>query len=78
MSALDKYPAKVEGMNYGFFGYHSALVDMIVRQDDVAALQEMLDAGHIKIDSPVLGKKSMHQYCMEYNATKCAALFPDA
>jgi len=74
MSALSKYPAKVDGQNYGFFGYNSALTHMVVRGDDAEAFKEMLDSGALKKDSPVLGKASLHQYCMEYGAVKCAAL----
>jgi len=71
---LSEYPAKVEGQNYGFFGYHSALTHRIVGADDDEAFKELLDSGAIRKDSPVLGKQSLHAYCLEYGATKCAAL----
>ena len=71
---LNEYPPHEPNQNYGFFGYHSALTHRIVGADDDEAFKEMLDKGIIRKDSPVLGKSSLHQYCMEYGAVKCAAL----
>lgn len=71
---LSEYPAKVEGQNYGFFGYDSALTHLIVGKDDDEAFKELLESGRIRKDSPVLGKSSLRQYCEQYNAVKCAAL----
>ena len=71
---LSEYPPKVEGQNYGFFGYHSALTHLIVGKDDDEAFKELLDSGAIHKNSAVLGKQSLHAYCLEYKAVKCAAL----
>jgi len=50
------------------------LTHRIVGADDDEAFKELLDSGAIRKDSPVLGKQSLHAYCLEYGATKCAAL----
>lgn len=81
MSALEKYPRRDEKLadgkprNWGLFGYESAIVHMIVTRDDVPAMQEALQLGWIRKDSPVLGQASMHEYCVNAGGVKCAELF---
>lgn len=79
MSALDKYPKRERNpdgteRNYGFFGYDSAITDIIIRNDDAEAMEEMVAQGRLKKNSPVFGfSGTFADFCESKGAVNCAA-----
>jgi hypothetical protein len=73
--AIEGYPPYDPNASYSMLGYPAAMVERALNNDDVAALQKMLDYGWIEKTSITLIGHTMLEYCRLRKATKCAALF---